>query len=75
VLATAEIALGLVSIVRTAPQLDVLDCRLSARSVGHDVVKLEEGPLCAAATIVGHEGTLAAVARPHRSPDFSRDVT
>jgi len=71
----AKVQLCLVSIVRAASELDVLECGLSARTVRHDVVKFEEGPLCAAATILGHEGALTAVTLPHASPDFGRDVT
>jgi hypothetical protein len=73
--ATAEEHLGLKSIVRAAPELDVLDRSFSARTVGHDVMKLEEGPLCTAAPVMGHEGTLPVIAPPYRSLDLSRDVT
>ncbi|HEU4798176.1 MAG TPA: hypothetical protein VFT63_04560 [bacterium] len=74
-LTPTKVELGLVSIVPAAPQLNVLDCRLSTRTVRDYMMKLKEGSRRAAASIVGYEGTLAAVARPHLSFDFSGNVT
>jgi len=75
VVATAEDHLSLKSIVRAAPELDVLGRGFSAGTVGYDVMKLEERPLCAAAPVAGHESAMPAIARPHPSLDLSRDVT
>lgn len=74
-LAIPEEKLGLESIMRAAPELDIADCSLSACAVRHHVMELKERPFCAAATIVGYEGALAAVAHLHGSPDFGWDVT
>lgn len=67
--------LSLVSVMGAAPKLDVVDCGPSAYAIGHDVVKLQEGPFSAVATIASHEGTTTAVADPHRPLDLGRDVT
>jgi hypothetical protein len=72
---TREDPLGLESIVRAAPKLNVLSVRLSARTVGHDVMKLQKCPLCASAPLMCHEGALPAVAGPYPSLDLSRNVT
>jgi len=66
---------GLKPIVRAAPKLNVLSTRLSARTVGHNVMKLEEGPLCAMPPVTSHKAALPAIARQHRSIDLSRNVT
>ncbi|HEU4798696.1 MAG TPA: hypothetical protein VFT63_07190 [bacterium] len=73
--ATAEEHLSLKSVVRVAPELNVVDRGFSARTVGYNVVKFEEGPSCATATVRGHESTLPAITLPHSSLDLSRDVT
>ncbi len=72
--AGTEVSLGLVAIVRPAPELDIVRRGYATGGVGRHVMELEEPPLCAAATLMAHEGAPAAVAEPDRALDLDRDV-
>ena len=60
----AEVFLSLVRIVRPTAKFQILDRRLSAIGVGHDVVKFQETRLSASAVIADKRAS-AAVTTPH----------
>jgi hypothetical protein len=62
-----------VLIVRSAPQLDVLDGRSPTIRERHDVMELEKAPLRASPGRA-HERALAAISAPHRAPDVGRNT-
>ncbi len=69
-----EILLRLVQVVRSTPQFDVLDRRLTTDSMGFNVMELEE-PALGTAPVRPHERAPAAVALPHLPPHGGRNVT
>jgi hypothetical protein len=61
-------------VVRTAPQLDVVDARFPAGRERLHVMKLQEAPLVTAASIPADERASAVVALPDHAPHGSRNV-
>ena len=73
-LAPAEIALTLVAVVGTAPELNVLGRSGPPRRMRDDVMESQEGLLGASATGVGHKRAPSPVAAPDRALDRGREV-
>lgn len=71
----AEEQLGFVTVVRPAPELDILGCCFATDAVRLHVVKLQESPLGAAAAARRNKRTLSIVADPDLAFDLGRDVT
>ena len=72
-LVAAEELLGLVHVVGSAPQGDVLDCRRPVVPIRLHVVQFEERSR-AATSLPALEGALPAVTPPHRAPDVRGNV-
>src|SRR5687768_18468580 len=72
-LVAAEDLLGLVHVVGSAPQGDVLDGGRALVTMGLDVVQLEEGRL-GAPPLPAYERALRSVAAPHRATDVPRNA-
>jgi hypothetical protein len=71
----AEEQLGFVSIVRLAPEFNVLNYCLATHAIRLHMVKLKEATLGAAAAVQSDKRALATVAEPDLAPDVGRNVT
>jgi hypothetical protein len=69
-----ERALGLVSIVRPAQQVEILDGRLAAAADRLPMIELHEPTLRASSTRLAHERALSTVALVHRPAHLRRDA-
>jgi len=69
----AEVELGLVLVVPSAAQRNVVDRRQSPEGVRDAVVELQERPLFAAIPVSSDEGAPATITAPHGTLDVARD--
>jgi len=70
-----EIEFGLVFVVRAAAELDVVHRGRATRSIGRNMMELEEALVRAAAAVAAHEGAAAAIAEPDRALYLGRDMS
>jgi hypothetical protein len=66
--ARTKIHVRFVTIVRSAPKLDVLGSRFAAVAMRTHMVEFQEASLRTALAFGGHEGTSPAIASPDLSP-------
>src|SRR6185503_15176119 len=70
-----EHELGLVLIVTTAAERDVLESGLPTERVGHDVMELQECALGTSVPVLGDEGALIAVTLTDAALDLGWDLS